>query len=434
MAWYTRRVESKTEPRAEPGRREKKAWFLGLTDELGKFLIFGETSGASPASALNLYEQSTAVSVPINMVVDAFCVIEPVLQLGENEVMFEHEVLDLLKNPSPHYTRELFFEVMAKNFLITGEAEVVALGLVDRPPLELQPLSPAVVSPVQGPGGIVGSFNVSGNTLPGVYRPDRKGRRVRYFNGALLEFKQIRNFSTRNNSLLRGQSLLVPAAREARQHILGTQHNVSLLEKGGRVSLVFHFEEDMDEDHFEEVKERVRLQYGGATEAGKIGVTAGGKMTLQHLGGTNADMDWANLQLIAQKSVAMQYRVPLPLITDQRQTLNNYREGKLALYDDAVIPLSRRLFRALSDMLLPRFGLDPAKARIVMNQDDVSALVSRRNDELLKRRQIGVEADNEIRGLMGRKGYEGGDVVYKPVNMQPVGKDIFSDNEPAVAG
>jgi hypothetical protein len=109
------------------------------------------------------------------------------------------------------------------------------------------------------------------------------------------------------------------------------------------------------------------------------------------------------MQQFAQKSVALQYRVPLPLITDQRQTLNNYREGKLALYDDAVLPLARRLLG--------------------------SALVSRRNDELKKRREIGVEDVNELREIMGRKPKEGGDVLYLPVNMQPMGADPFAEDE-----
>jgi HK97 family phage portal protein len=409
---------------------ERKTRVLGLTDELGKFLMFGETSAANPASALNLYTQSTAVSVPINMVADTFCTVDPVLMFGE-EMVQEHEVLDLLKEPSPHYSRESLLEMLAKDYLITGEMEIIGLGNVNRPPLEIQPMSPSSVSVTEGPGGIVGSFQVSGNTMPGVYKPVREGRRIRYFDGGLRELTQTRNFSTKNNSLLRGQSPLVAASKEARQHILGNQHNVSLLEKGGRVTLVFHFEEDLNDDDFEETRERVQLQYGGATEAGKIGVTAGGKLDVKELGINPKDMDWGNLQLIAQKSVALQYHVPLPLITDQRQTLNNYREGKLALYDDAVIPLSKRVFGGLGGFLLPRFGLDPTKVRIAMNPDDVSALVSRRNDELKKRREIGVETDNEIRKLMGREPYEGGDVVHKAANMIPVGTDLFTeDNDP----
>lgn len=413
---------------AKPKRVEKKA-VLGLNDVLGKLLVFGEGSAASPSSALALYEKSTAVSIPVNIITDAFSVVNPVLMLDQ-EMVTEHPVLDLLRSPSPWFSQELFLEALAKNFLITGDSPVVALGNVNRPPLELQPLSPKAMTPVREQASDAAtSWHVSGNTLTGIYRARPVGREIRYFDGNLRELKVIRSYSTRDNSLLRGQSLLLSAAKEARQHILGTEHNVQLLERGGRISLVFHYEEDVNEDDFEVVKERVRDQYGGATRAGEIAVSTGGKLDIKELGVSPKDMDYGTLQTMVQKAVALVYRVPLPLITDQRQTLNNYREGKLALYDDAVIPLARRVFGGLSDFLLPRFDVDPSQARIALNPDDVTALVQRRNDELFKRKTIGIETDNELRALIGREGYEGGDVVYKPATMVPVGTDIFTEDE-----
>jgi len=141
-------------------------------------------------------------------------------------------------------------------------------------------------------------------------------------------------------------------------------------------------------------------------------------------------MDFAVLQKMAVKAVTLQYHVPLPLVTDERQTLNNYREGKVALYDDAVIPLSKRIFGALSDTLLPRYGIETTNAKLTFDPDQVSALVARRNEELNKRKNIGVESDNEIRALMGREPYNGGDVILKPSSMIPAGTDVYlEDNE-----
>lgn len=184
----------------------------------------------------------------------------------------------------------------------------------------------------------------------------------------------------------------------------------------------------MDDEDFEDAKQRVRDQYGGSSAAGEIGVTAGEELDIKEMGTTNKDMDFATLHKMAQKSVALQYHIPLPLITDERQTLNNYREGKIALYDDAVIPISRVIFGGLGDLLLPRYGLDTSRARLTFDPDQVSALISRRNDEMLKRRQIGVESDNEIRALMSREPYDGGDAVFKPANLVPVGADLMTED------
>lgn len=413
-----------------PAKAETKSAALGLTEALGSFMIFGQNGATTASAALSLYEQSTAVSIPINMITDPFSVLQPILLVDGQLV--EHEVIDFIKEASPYFEQELFLESIAKDYLITGENYIVALGRIQREPIEMQGISPRNISVPEGPGGVPSGIHVTGNTLSGIYVPERVGAgQIRYLDGTLRELKQTRNWSTRNNSLLRGQSRLVSAAKEVRQHILGGTHNVSLLEKGGRVSLVFQLGYDGDDDAFEANAERIRAQYGGASSAGKIAVLSGEKMEIKTIGASNVDMDFANLQKMATRAVGLQYRVPLPLLSDERQTLNNYREGKLALFDDAMIPLSRVLFGSLGSFLLPRFGLDPTRARITFDPEEVSALVSRRNDEMLKRKQIAIETDNELRALMRREPIEGGDVLYRSAGEIPVGTDLETDdNDP----
>jgi len=409
---------------------ETKSVTLGTSTALGSFLILGTGNAATPSAALSLYEQSTSVSIPINMVADAFSVLEPML-LIDGKVVKDHDLVRILNRPSPYFSREHFFEMLAKEYLITGETMWVALGGTRRPPIELQPISVKNVTLTEGMNGLIHSIHVTGNTLPGVYKPQTRDRVVKYYDGGLRELTQIRNYSTKNNSLLRGQSPLLAASKEVRQHILGGTHNVSILEKGGRVSLIFHFDQDMDDEDFELAKERVQAQYGGASEAGKIGVTAGGELSIKEIGVNAKDMDFSNLQKMAIKAVTLVYHVPLPLVTDERQTLNNYREGKLALYDDAVIPLSRRIFGGLGASLIPRFELDPRRTKITFDPDQISALVARRNEEMIKRKTINVETDNEIRALMNREPYEGGDVVLKNAGLIAAGTDVFTeDNDP----
>jgi HK97 family phage portal protein len=409
---------------------ERKSGVLGESIELGSFFSLGSGTAISASSALSLFEQSTSVSVPIGMITNPFSVLEPML-LIDNKVIKDHPVIDLINKPSPYFSKELLLEFLAKEYLITGECSYITLGGFRRPPLAIEPISMKNVSIIEGPGGIPTSMNVSGNTLSGVYKPNIKNGILRYSDGGLRNLAHIRMYSTKSNARLNGQSPLLAASKEIRQHILGGRHNVSLLEKGGRLSLIFHYEQDMDEEDFDITKNRVKSQYSGADEAGTIAVTAGGELTIKEVGINNRDMDFANLQKMAIKAVALQYNVPLPLVTDERQTLNNYQEGKVALYDDAVIPLSRRIFGAIGMDLLPRYGIDPKRARITFDPDEVSALVSRRNKELKVRASLAIESDNELRALINREGYEGGDQIYKQASLIPVGTDVsIEDNDP----
>lgn len=431
-----------TEEPATP-KQERKEVVLGLTDSLGAFFILGSGARAStPSAALHLYQESSAVATPIDMIADAFSVVEIGLQIGD-ELMLEHPVLDFLKQPSPFYDQELFLNVLAKNYLVTGEGSFIAVGNVNRPPMQLQPISPASMSPSSTQNSDApSSWMVAGQTLPGQYSGDIFKKEVRYIleGSNLRELRIIRNYSPRNNSLLRGQSLLVSASREVRSHILGTEHNVSILENGGRVSMVFNYEEDMDPNDFDATSDAIIAKYTGSSQAGAVMVTAGGKMTATELSKTPKDMDFGGLQKLVQKAVALRYKVPLPLISDERQTLNNYAIGTLALYDQAVLPLSTRILGGIGQLLLPRYDLDPKMARLVVNQDSVTALVIRRNEELKKRAEMNLETKNELRALVGREEIEGGGILYQSSLMTPLGKDLFEDDndpdviEPALGG
>jgi HK97 family phage portal protein len=404
---------------------ERKA-VLGTSESLGSFLNFGKNRAETPTAAIQLYEKSSAVSIPINKISEPFASIVPVLQFRE-KIITDHEVLDLLQYPSPNYDGYTFIENLGKYVLIAGEAGLVALGGITRPPLELQPITPASVSPSEGKGGIASNFIISGTTLAGEYRLSSKRGETRYFNGNLREFKQIRTFSTKNNGLLRGQSPLISAAAEARQHILGNNHNTSLLEKGGRLSLVFHFADDMQLDDFNEAKRRVVEQYGGAQNAGQIAVTAGEKLDIHEFGVNNKDMDYVKMQRMAMDSVALQYNCPLPLISNQSATFNNYGTAQVALYDNAVLPLADRVYAALSAFLLPRYGIDPKEARITYDILSIPVLRTRVLEEIKTRKDINIESDNELRPLMARDPYKGGDVVLKPANLIPAGSDFLID-------
>ncbi len=409
-------------------RKKERSTVLCASEEIGAFLAFGADGPETPQSAMRLYSKSTAVSIPINKVAESFATIPPVLKRG-NKVVTDHPLLDLLRNPSPYFSRSLFFEVIAKDYLITNEAPMVAIGNVNLPPLQIQPISPTNMSIVHSDTGSPQSIHITNMTLSGEYRQVVKGRTIRYVADEFRELAYIRGYSTRNNSILRGQSLLTSASFEARQHISGNMHNLSILKNGGRVSLVFHFEEDMQQEDFEAAKDKVQSQYGGEENAGKIGVTSGGKLDIKELGINNKDMDFAKLQSLAKNSVALQYKVPLPLVSNDASTFSNYKEAKTALYDDAVLPLLLRIYGGLEDFLFPRFKMSLSEWTLTYDPLEIPTLRGRILDEIKTRKEINIESDNELREDIAKEPYDGGDVILKPANLVPLGTDIFKEGE-----
>ena len=417
---------------------ERKSMVLGLNDEISALLQLSSPGAFTPGAALNLYINSTAVSVPVDTIVKLLTAIEPmlkidgILQRGEMP-----DVIRFLKKPSPFHTGRLFREALAVDFLVTGEAYLIATGDVSRPPLEAYPISPRNLSPNKDVNGIPTVMTVGDATFPGSYGLRVVDQEARYFrvdtDTPRHELAQMRNHSIRDNGLLRGQSPLLPASREVRHHILGTEHNVSILERGGRLSLSINFEEDIDPDDFKDIQRKIMAEFGGASRAGSMLVTGGGKVNVDEMGMNPKDMDFASLVEFARRALALQYQVPLALVTTEATTFANLEASILLLYDFAVIPLVERLFEWLSDTLLPRFGHDPTITRISFDPDEIPALRKRRNEELELRARVGIETIDELREFVGKAPYEGegADKIYRPASTAPI--DINAENDRGVA-
>jgi len=400
-----------------------------LAQSTSDFIKYGYTDAQSASAAMGLYDQSSFVSIPINKVSKPFSTIQPVLwNMRTKEATNDHKVLDLLRSPCAGFTQELFFKTLANHFLITGEADIVAAGTVTRPPLEITPVSPADVSPVEGEDGLPALHQVSGMYYNGVYKAEIVDRNLRFFDEGINEFYMIRDYSTNRGSRIRGQSLLKSASRDVRQAVLGTEHNVSMLEKGGRLSLIFNFETDMSPDDYRETKKRILAQYGGASKAGQIGVTNGEKLKLVNMGSTNVEMDYANLTEQIKQTLALLYDVPLPLVSLSASTMNNYEIANLALWDDAVLPLARVILGGLSELLLPRYGMDLGEWRLVVDREQITALMMRTLEELKSRSAIGIETRDEMRAVLGRERTAGGNQFYVNSTMIPDGTDLTDED------
>lgn len=383
-----------------------------------------DQNGTTPHSAIKLYEDSTVVSIPINRITEAFSSLEPVLEIDGKKVV-EHKLLDLLRRPCPEFSKELFFQALATYYLVSGEAFFLMFGNVKQPPKQLYPISPADVAH-NIVSGMVNQFQITGQLYPSVYQ--NIGGGIFISQEQLKQLVHIRNFNSANSSILRGRSKLVAASNAVRQQLLGMTHNLSLLERGGRLSLVFHFENELDDDEYQAIKKSVISQYGGAENAGGIGVTAGGKLDIKEAGMTNMDMDWLNAQKLSMDTLLLTYNLPLPLFSTQAATFDNYATALTAFYDDCVIPLSRVIFGAISVALFDKFGIAP-NVKLTFDKDQVSALINRRNKEVEMRKLIGIETDNELRGMLGREPYVGGDVMYKPSSEIPIGTDILTKDD-----
>lgn len=385
-----------------------------------------------PASqAMEFYRRGTSVATAVDIIADEIEHIAPVLRDVDGKLLSNHDLVRRLMSPNDHQGWSELIGDAARHYLLTRDCHWYAGGTVNRPPVEIYAVKPQCVSVMEdGRDSFPGAYIVSQGPGQGQYTRAEGGRAfgLRYYDGRLREVLHVRGFSSRH-SYLQGDSPLLAAALDVWQQIQGRVHNVALLENGGRPSLLIIFKDTTDADQHRMRTEMIREQVQGAGNAGRIISVSSSDMEAQEMGTSNKDMDYAKLDANATQSIYLRYKIPLPLVSNDAATYNNMESAVYHLYDRTVLPLFDRLCSGLGRMLLPRYGLDPSRVHLTYNPEQITALATRRLDELKKRKDLGLETINELRSsLPNREPLEGGDMLYQPATLIPVGQDLFTED------
>lgn len=391
-------------------------------------MIFGD-GRMTPQSAMRFYRSSSSVAIAVDMIADEVEHLMPVIQTEDGKYIQDHDLLRMLKSPNGFDNWAGFIGAAARNYLLTRECFFYAGGGISRPPLEMFSVKPQTISSVENAvDKYPQSFLITEGRAHGNYVRVEKAKKINYYDGGLREVFRVHGYSSRVDES-RADSPLEAVALEARQQIQGRVHNLSLLENGGRLSLIVQFKDAMSEDEHIARRDRINSTLSGASNAGRIAVVSSSDMEIHEAGTTNKDMDYAELDAVAREALFLRYKIPLPLVSNDASTDNNMQHAVFHLYDRAVLPLADVLLDGLGRMLLPRYGLDPQRACLTYNPESIEALVARRVDMLLARQKLGVETINELRAqLPNREPLEGGDTLYQASTLVPVGTDLFTDD------
>lgn len=408
-----------------------------IDDMLGDFVgcaMVGER--ITPQKAFKFYRENSSVATAVDMIADAFERINPILQKPDGSVIEAHDVLELLKNPNVYMTWSDLAARLARHYLLTNETHMYGVGTTGLAPIEIYPVKPIGVSVTTGASEYVQTYHIGNGVATGTYSEMLDKQRImRYYDGPLRELYRVAGFSSSPTDG-GADSPLQAAALETNQQIKGRVHNTKVLDNGGRLSLLIVFKEErLSDDEHKERTRRINETFGGPKNAGKIGVMSGGDIEeVKEMGVNNKDMDYAELDRIAGQAIYFRYKIPLPLISTTASTFNNMQTGIEMLYDFAILPLADKIFSGLTRFLLPRYGIDINTARITYDPDSLQSLKARRLDELKKRKDIGIETVNEMRkSIPNREDVEGGEVIYQPATMIPLGVDML-EPEPRTGG
>ena len=343
-----------------------------------------------------------------------------------------HELISLLSRPNPTQSQTEFFSSLYAYLLISGNSYILRDTDALRPPRELYLLRPDRIEIKSSDSVIPSSFDyVINGVVVHSYPLD--------IDNGMGQVKQIKLWNPTDDYY--GLSPINSAAYNIDQHNLAGLHNVALLKNGCTPSGMLKFEPTdesglsttLSDDQRARLLEDLETRFS-QNNSGRP-MLLEGNFTYQQLGLNPKDMDFLDLLNTSAREIALAFGVPSQLIgIPDAQTYSNMETAKLALYEETVIPLMKRVESDLNEFIAPLYDGD---IRMEYDLDSIPAMAQKRKtvyENVVQGVNAGILTRNEARERLGLQEIDGADDLFIPSNLFPIGEvsDSPEDNNKPV--
>lgn len=395
---------------------------INSSDELYA-LIYGSGvfNDVHPIVAYRLLLKSDVLGTAVHRIAQNIAGFQLGLTTDQQDFDADAPLIRFLMGGSEGYSKRRFFYELATSYLITNEAWMVLRGRVTRPPIARTWVYPFDIDmQMSSDDGLPVSITTHGDRDRRTYKRVEQGERIRFIDDQELnELCPILGAEAIDRPW-RGQSPLASLLYSVQQNVEGKRHNTSVLKNGLRLTGAV---QPTEGDRFEQ---KAKADIVAAFQALRGSSTAGGTLVLPKrvevvdLALSNREMDYVNLLTEAKESVYNFYNIPLPLISNEASTFNNYATAQTAFFDGAVFPIFDDIADALTDAFVTRYP-EIEGQHITQNENTIRALRGRNLDRMRKMRETQALTTNEIRQAGGYDEIEDGEDVLAPTTLAPIG-------------
>ena len=331
----------------------------------------------------------------------------------KREEIEDHPLLSLLRRPRPTLSGADLLEAIVSYKLISGNSYILATkGTNPKDPVdELWPMRPDEMTVIPGEFGV-----------PIGYRYTRYINSVKeivdYDADPLTGQSQIlhlKSFHPTNNWY--GLSPIESALYSIDAHNEGGKMYLSLLQNQARPSGALVAQGNLSTEQFERLKQQMHDEYQGSRNSGKPMLLEGGTEWKAY-GFTPQDLSWIEGKNTSARDIARAFGVPPQMLgIPGDNTYSNYKEARMALYEETVLPLMNSIRSNLNNWLTPQYG---DAIELDYDKDKIDALSPKREalwDRVEKANDLTI---NEKREAKGYEAIEGGDVILILSNLVPL--------------
>lgn len=354
------------------------------------------------------YQKNVVVFQAINKTADAVANIPWVARAPNGDELDSHPMLDLIRRPNPMQSGAEFMRALVGFYRIAGNAYIERV-MVRGAPRELYTLRPDRMKIHPSPTGMPSGYTYTVN----------QDNKAAWEANPVTGQSDIRHLATFNPlDDYYGMSPLMAGAYAVDQHNETMEHIQSLLQNGASPSGAMEVDKEkvLSDEEFNRLKAEIDEKYSGSSNAGRPMLLEGG-MKWTQMGLSPADMAIIETKYSAARDVSLDLGVP-PLLLNipGDSTYSNYKEARLAFYEETAIPLAQYIRDELNAWLSPFFG----GVTLDLDLDQIPAIAEKRMELWTMADQATDLTINERRQMKGYDEIEGGDQLLVQSTLVPL--------------
>jgi hypothetical protein len=193
----------------------------------------------------------------------------------------------------------------------------------------------------------------------------------------------------------------------------------TLMKNNARPEAILETQGVIGDREYDRLKEQWQMNYGGSTKVGKTIILEKG-LSYKPITMSVKDINYLMGRKMAREEIAAAYGVPMSKLTTESVNLANARVGEWQYKKDTLEPRLRRIEEKLNEKLVPMFDDKLFFAYDTPVPEDETFDLQERRTNL----SIYLTTINEERAKLGLDPVEWGDKPIAPVNMQPLGTPV----------
>lgn len=321
---------------------------------------------------------------------------KPALEEIEN-----HILLDLLYNPNPFMTKDEFIELTVLHMELAGEAFWYLIRNGSGVPVEMWPLMPNLIQIKKHPTEFIEGYayiTPGGSTM--IIEPD----------------DIIHHKYTNPNDLYRGMGTVQAAARAIDTDSHAADWNRNFFYNSATPDVVLEADGTLSDETWKRLKEDWEGKYKGSDNAHKTAILEEG-LKIKTVSLAQRDMEFLEGRKFNRDQILALFRVSGAILGIQENSNRATAEAAEFTFAKRVIrPKMQRLCARITQDLAVQFD-----NKLVLSFEDP---VPEDKEYNLKEKQTSVNhwrTINEVRAENGDDPIDGGNVLYMPLNLMPLG-------------